>query len=150
MQQVLAADGLGLKVFDAYRPQRAVDDFMRWAADPDDTTMKATYYPNVDKSDLIPKGYIAARSGHSRGSTVDVTLARLTDGRELDMGGPFDYFDPLSWPSSMRVTAAQYRNRMKLREVMTRHGFEPLREEWWHFTLRSEPYPDTYFDFPVR
>lgn len=150
VQQELAADGLGLKVFDAYRPQRAVDDFMRWAADPNDTATKAAYYPNVDKRELIPKGYIAERSGHSRGSTVDVTLVRLSDGRELDMGGSFDYFDPLSWPSSTQVTTAQHRNRMKLREVMMRHGFLPLKEEWWHFTLRDEPYPDTYFDFPIR
>jgi D-alanyl-D-alanine dipeptidase len=150
VQQELAADGLGLKVFDAYRPQRAVDAFMRWAADPDDVAMKSAYYPNVDKRDLIPKGYIAERSGHSRGSTVDLTLVRLSDGRELDMGGTFDYFDPLSWPSSTRVTVAQHRNRMRLREVMMRHGFVPLKEEWWHFTLRDEPYPDTYFDFPVR
>ncbi len=149
-EQELAADGLGLKVFDAYRPQRAVDDFMRWAADPNDIAMKVVYYPNVDKRELIPRGYIAERSGHSRGSTVDVTLVRLIDDRELDMGGSFDYFDPLSWPSSTSVTPVQHRNRMKLRRVMLRHGFVPLKEEWWHFTLRDEPYPDTYFDFPVR
>jgi D-alanyl-D-alanine dipeptidase len=150
VQHDLAADGLGLKVFDAYRPQRAVDDFMRWAADLDDIAMKATYYPKVDKQELIPSGYIAEHSGHSRGSTVDVTLVHLSDRRELDMGGSFDYFDPLSWPSSTSVTTAQHRNRMKLRGVMLRHGFQPLAEEWWHFTLRDEPYPDTYFDFPVR
>jgi len=150
VQQELAADSLGLKVFDAYRPQRAVDDFMAWAADPNDTAMKHTYYPDVDKTALIPDGYIAQRSGHSRGSTVDLTLVRRDSGEALDMGSPFDYFDPVSWPSSTSVTAAQHANRMKLRAVMVRHGFIPLEQEWWHFTLRDEPYPDRYFDFPVR
>ena len=149
VQRELAADGLALKVFDAYRPQRAVDDFVRWAQDPADAT-KDTYYPNVDKRALIPRGYIAERSGHSRGSTVDVTLVRLSDGVELDMGGSFDFFDLLSWPASTLVTPVQHGNRMKLRDAMLRHGFLPLQEEWWHFTLRDEPYPATYFDFPVQ
>jgi D-alanyl-D-alanine dipeptidase len=150
VQEELALRGLGLKVFDGYRPQRAVDAFMTWAADPDDTTMKAAYYPTVEKAALIPKGYIAERSGHSRGSTVDVTLVRLGTGAELDMGSPYDYFDPISWPSSTSVTEEQHDRRMELREVMLRHGFGPLEQEWWHFTLRDEPYPESYFDFVVR
>jgi D-alanyl-D-alanine dipeptidase len=150
VQQDLAAEGLGLKVFDGYRPQRAVDDFMRWAADPGATSMKAAYYPDVDKSELIPKGYIAERSGHSRGSTVDLTLIELATGEEVDMGSPFDFFDPVSWPSSTAVPESARANRMHLRELMLRHGFDPLEEEWWHFTLHDEPYPNSYFDFPVR
>jgi len=154
VQADLAKEGLGVKVFDAYRPQRAVDDFMRWAADPADTKMKSAYYPDLDKSVLIPQGYIAERSGHSRGSTVDLTLITLDNGEEmymeLDMGSPFDFFDPVSWPSSDLVTPVQHANRMKLREVMLRHGFKPLNEEWWHFTLADEPYPDRFFDFPIR
>ncbi len=150
VQDALRTEGLGLKVFDGYRPQRAVDDFMQWAADANDTAMKAAYYPSLDKSRLIPDGYIAEHSGHSRGSTVDVTLIRLASAEELDMGGPYDYFDPVSWPSSAAVSEAAHRNRMTLREIMIRHGFVPLEEEWWHFTLRDEPFPDTYFDFPLR
>lgn len=150
VQEDLSAEGLGLKLFDAYRPQRAVDDFLTWAADPDDTKMKAAYYPTLDKSVLVPNGYIAERSGHSRGSTVDVTLVRVATGAELDMGSPYDFFDPISWPSSALVTASQSANRRLLRETMQRHGFVPLEQEWWHFTLRNEPYPDTSFDFPVR
>jgi D-alanyl-D-alanine dipeptidase len=150
VQQALAGEGLGLKAFDAYRPQRAVDDFMRWAADPLAVHMKGSYYPNVDKSALIPQGYIAERSGHSRGSTIDLTLVDLSSGAELDMGSPYDYFDPLSWPTSEAVTPEQFRNRQRLRASMLEHGFRPLAEEWWHFTLENEPYPTTYFDFPVR
>lgn len=150
VQQSLAAEGLGLKVFDAYRPQRAVDHFMRWAADLDDQAMKAQYYPNVEKSALIPDGYIAERSGHSRASTVDLTLVDLATGAELDMGSGYDFFDLRSWPSSTEVSAEQQRNRQRLREAMLGQGFVPLEQEWWHFTLRDEPYPAEYFDFPVR
>jgi D-alanyl-D-alanine dipeptidase len=150
VQQDLSTQGLGLKVFDGYRPQRAVDDFMAWAADPDDTAMKAEHYPGLDKAVLVPNGYIAERSGHSRGSTIDLTLIRLDGGEELDMGSPYDFFGPVSWPASTSITEDERSNRMKLREVMLRHGFVPLETEWWHFTLRDEPYHDTYFDFPVR
>ena len=150
VQRELSAENLALKVFDGYRPQRAVDDFMRWAADSTDMRMKAAYYPAVEKSRLVPDGYIAARSGHSRGSTVDVTLIEADTGAELDMGSPWDFFDPISAPASNVVSQAARANRMKLRQVMLRHGFAPLEEEWWHFSLREEPYPDTYFDFPVR
>ena len=152
VQAELAAFGLGLKVFDAYRPQRAVDHFVRWAADLDDEKMKAAYYPRVEKQHLFRDGYIAARSGHSRGSTVDLTLVRLGGEapEELDMGTPWDFFGPESWPSSLVVTPQQRANRMLLQSLMVKHGFRPLAEEWWHFTLVDEPYPDRYFDFAVE
>jgi D-alanyl-D-alanine dipeptidase len=150
VQEELGTFGLGLKVFDAYRPQRGVNHFVRWAKDLNDTKMKASYYPDVLKSELFDKGYIAARSGHSRGSTVDLTLIDLATGKELDMGTGFDFFSPLSWPTSMEVTSQQRANRLLLRSIMLRHGFKPLAEEWWHFTLANEPYPTTYFDFLVR
>lgn len=150
VQQHLAPFGLGLKVFDCYRPQRAVDHFVRWAKDLNDTRQKARFYPDVIKSELFSRGYIASRSGHSRGSTVDLTLVDLATGRALDMGTPFDYFSPRSWPEDVQATPAQRAQRMLLRTVMHAHGFTPLHEEWWHFTLSSEPYPLTYFDLPVR
>ena len=150
VQQDLAYSNFALKFFDAYRPQQAVDYFVRWANDPDDIRMKAQYYPNVDKDELIPKGFIAAKSSHSRGSTVDVTIISLENGQELDMGTPFDLFDQKSWPSDTTVSVQQCANRQLLRSVMSKHGFAGLEEEWWHFTLFDEPYPDTYFDFPVK
>ena len=150
VQEELSSFGLGLKVFDGYRPQRAVNHFVRWARDLNDTTMKGSYYPNVQKSELFEKGYIAARSGHSRGSTVDLTLIDLATKKELDMGTDFDFFSPISWPTSIVPTAQQHANRLLLRSMMLRHGFRPLQEEWWHFTLENEPYPTTYFDFPIR
>jgi len=150
VQQDLAYSNFALKFFDAYRPQQAVDYFVRWANDPDDICMKAQYYPNVDKDELIPKGFIAAKSSHSRGSTVDVTIISLENGQELDMGTPFDLFDQKSWPSDTTVSVQQRANRQLLRSVMSKHGFAGLEEEWWHFTLFDEPYPDTYFDFPVK
>ena len=145
--------GLGLKVFDAYRPQRAVDHFVRWTKNPGDTRMKADFYPGEEKGNLFRDDYIAARSGHSRGSTLDVTLVSLrgaSAGRELDMGTGFDFFGPESWPDNPAMTAQQRANRMLLREVMKKHGFRPYAREWWHFTLEAEPFPSTYFDFPVE
>jgi D-alanyl-D-alanine dipeptidase len=152
VQKDLAAFGLGLKIFDAYRPQRAVDHFVRWAEDLDDTRMKAKYYPNVAKENLFRNGYIAAKSGHSRGSTVDLTIVSLGGGttEELDMGTGWDFFGPKSWPTSTDVTPQQRANRMLLQSLMARHGFRPLAEEWWHFTLLDEPYPETWFDFVIR
>ena len=150
IQIELGERGLGLKVFDAYRPQQAVDDFARWAEDINDTSTKAEYYPNIAKQDLFSLGYIAAQSGHSRGSTVALTLVELITGDELDMGAPWDLFDPISWPTSLEVSLPQKTNRETLREIMLRYGFNPLREEWWHFTLDDEPFPDTYFDFPIN
>lgn len=145
--------GYGIKVFDAYRPQSAVDHFVRWAKDLDDTLMKSKHYPGVDKKDLFKEGYIASKSGHSRGSTIDLTLFYLSGqhkGEQLDMGTIFDYFGPKSWPSSNSVTYDQKKNRMILREAMVNNGFKPLEEEWWHFTLKDEPFPKTYFDFPIK
>jgi D-alanyl-D-alanine dipeptidase len=153
VQKDLRPLGLDIKVYDAFRPQQAVDHFVRWAEDLSDTLMKPIYYPNVDKSELFERGYIAARSGHTRGSTLDLTLIHLEGpekGRELDMGTPWDHFDPAAWPSSDAVTEKQKENRMLLRKVMMDNGFKPLKEEWWHFTLEAEPYPDTYFDFVVK
>lgn len=142
--------GLGLKVFDCYRPKRAVADFAAWARDPVDQKRKAEQYPDVDKSRLFALGYIAERSGHSRGSTVDLTLVDARTGAELDMGSGYDLFDALSWPSDQRPSATARANRMLLQDVMVANGFRPLKEEWWHFTLNGEPYPETYFDFPVK
>ena len=162
--------GCRLKIYDAYRPQRAVDHFVEWAKQTDDTRMKAYFYPDLDKSVLFPQGYIAEKSGHSRGSTVDLTLFDMKTGKEVDMGGTFDWFGqeshpdwggdpetqeytgvfPAGTPEDRKISAAQFRNRMLLRSVMLKHGFKALDEEWWHFTLKDEPYPDTYFRHPVR
>ena len=149
VQQELGRFGLGLKVFDCFRPQTAVDDFVRWAADPADQAHRAEYYPRVDKSELFALGYIAARSGHSRGSTVDLTLVDLATREELDMGGGFDLFDTRSWPAEPGISAGQRAHRLLLQSVMGAHGFRPYEREWWHFTLNDEPYPETYFDFPI-
>ena len=144
------ARGYRLKIFDAYRPQTAVSHFVRWAQDPDDTRMKDCFYPELKKDVLFPMGFIAEYSGHSRGSTVDLTLVDMTAGKEVDMGGAFDYFGERSHADYRGITGEQYANRMLLRQAMLRHGFRPLETEWWHFTLDNEPYPDTYFTFPVR
>ena len=146
----LVSKGYRLKIFDAYRPQRAVTHFAEWAKKIDDTKMKEYFYPELDKSVLFKQGYIAYKSGHSRGSTVDLTLFDMSTERDADMGGTFDYFGKKSHPDYKGLTPAQYNNRMILREAMIKHGFKPLAEEWWHFTLKDEPYPDTYFDFPVK
>ena len=146
----LRAQGYRLVIYDAYRPQRAVDHFVRWAEDLTADAMKPIFYPEVDKAELFSRGFIAKRSGHSRGSTVDLTLLEEYTGMLLDMGGPFDYFGERSHPLYPGVTPAQHANRMLLRDAMLRRGFKPLNTEWWHFTLIDEPCPDTYFDFPVR
>ena len=150
VQAEVAAFGLGLKVFDAYRPQQAVDHFVRWAQDLDDTKMKAVFYPAVAKDILFSEGYISARSGHTRGSTIDLTLVDGDTGEELDMGSPWDFFDPVSWPSNLNLTAQARANRSLLAAAMTKHGFRAIRTEWWHFMLADEPFPDTYFDFPIK
>ncbi len=141
--------GFRLKIFDAYRPQKAVDHFVRWAKDYADIRMKEYFYPGLEKRELIPGGYIAEHSGHSRGSTVDLTLFDMKAGHDADMGGPFDFFGELSHPDYQGITREQYANRMLLREMMLRHGFRPLTTEWWHFTLENEPYGDTYFTFDI-
>ena len=146
----LKAQGYRLKIYDAYRPQKAVTHFMYWALDAEDARMKEYFYPELEKDVLFPLGYIAEHSGHSRGSTVDLTLFDMTTEKEVDMGGTFDYFGELSHPDYTGITEEQYANRMLLREAMLKHGFKPLAEEWWHFTLKDEPYPDTYFTFPVN
>lgn len=153
VQQQLAAGGMALKLFDGYRPQRAVDHFMAWTKDANDTINKPDYYPDLRKDQLVPGGYIAEKSGHTRGSTVDLTIVRLLDDgsyQELDMGSPWDFFGPISHPSSAAVPEQARVNRMLLRTLMMAAGYRPLEEEWWHFTLQDEPYPDTYFDFPVE
>jgi zinc D-Ala-D-Ala dipeptidase len=150
VQEELRAFGLGVKVFDCYRPARAVAHFVRWAREPADTLRRREFYPDIDKSRLFELGYIAERSGHSRGSTVDLTLVDLATARELDMGTPWDLFSTLSWPMEPSMTAQQRANRLLLRGIMGRHGFRPYDQEWWHFTLAAEPYPDTYFDVVVR
>ena len=144
------AQGYRLKVFDAYRPARAVRHFVLWGIEDLDQRMKPYFYPNLDKSVLFPQGYIAEHSGHSRGSTVDLTLFDMNTEKEVDMGGTFDFFGEESHPDYRGITDEQYNNRMILREAMLSHGFKPLAEEWWHFTLENEPYPETYFTFPVN
>ena len=160
--------GYRLKIYDAYRPQKSVDHFVRWAADIPDTLMKRYFYPDLDKSVLFVQGYIAKKSGHTRGSTVDLTLFDMATEKEVDMGGTFDWFGPESHPDfcgnpetgeytgdnhgleDSSITAEQFANRMILRQAMLRHGFKPFDCEWWHFTLKDEPFPDTYFTFPVK
>ena len=141
--------GYRLKVFDAYRPARAVKHFVLWGIEDTDIRMKPYFYPDLEKQALFAEGYIAKQSSHTRGSTVDLTLLDMQTGKELDMGGPFDFFSELSHPDFKGITEEQYDNRMMLQHVMVRNGFRPIDCEWWHFTLDQEPYPDTYFDFPV-
>ena len=140
--------GYQIKVFDAYRPARAVKYFILWGIEDQDLRMKPYFYPDLEKQELFAKGYIAKQSSHSRGSAVDITLLDMKTGKELDMGSPFDFFGPVSHPDCKDITEEQYRNRMLLQKVMVRNGFNTLDCEWWHFVLADEPYPDTYFDFP--
>ena len=142
--------GYGIKVFDAYRPQRAVDDFMQWIKAEKDTVMKHKYYPQLDKKNLVPQGYIAEKSGHSRGSTLDLSLVYLDGekkGQEVDMGGEWDYFGKRSNYDYPEISPKQKENRALLQKIMIKHGFLPYAEEWWHFTLAKEPFPIQYFDF---
>lgn len=150
VEERIAPIGLGLKIFDGYRPQPAVDYFLKWSKIAEDTLRKSQYYPNVPKDQLFESGYIAEKSGHSRGSAVDLTLYDLTTGKELDMGSPVDYFGEISHPNSNRVSPKQLKNREILRQAMIAQGFAPLETEWWHFVLIEEPFPDTYFRFPVK
>lgn len=143
--------GYRLKIFDAYRPQCAVDHFVRWADKIRELAMKEYFYPGIDKKRLFEEGFVALKSGHSRGSTVDLTLLDMATQKDLDVGGTFDYFGSLSWAENTEnITQEQASNRKMLRDMMISHGFHPLDEEWWHFTLDNEPYPDTYFTFPVN
>lgn len=145
----LEEQGYCIKIYDAYRPQCAVDDFVDWANDTSDTKMQEYFYPEVNKANLFSEGYIAYHSGHSRGSTVDLTIVDKATGEDVDMGGTFDYFGQVSHPDYTGITDEQYENRMILRDAMTSHGFKAITTEWWHFTLQNEPYPNTYFNFPV-
>ena len=145
----MLVQGYRLKVFDAYRPSRAVKHFVLWGIEDQDVRMKPYFYPELEKQELVSRGYVASKSSHSRGSTVDLTLLDMNTGKELDMGSPFDLFSEVSHPDYRGITQAQYENRMLLQRAMLRSGFEPIDCEWWHFTLGQEPYPDTYFDFPV-
>lgn len=141
--------GLSIKIFDSYRPQQAVNHFIRWARDLNDTINKSRFYPNVEKRFLFKEEYIATRSGHSRGSTLDITLVDINSCEELDMGSPYDFFGEESWVSHSEITVQQRANRMLLQSIMAKHGFRNYAKEWWHFTLRGEPFPETYFDFKV-
>ena len=145
----MLVQGYRLKIFDAYRPVSAVKHFVLWGIEDQDIRMKPYFYPELDKQDLFIKGYIAKRSSHSRGSAVDLTLLDMKTGKELDMGSPFDLFSEVAHPDCLSITDEQYENRMILQKVMIRNGFKPLDCEWWHFSLTDEPYPDTYFEFPV-
>ena len=145
----MVVQGYRLKVFDAYRPACAVKHFVLWGIEDQDLRMKPYFYPELEKQELFAKGYIAKQSSHSRGSTVDLTLLDMRTGKELDMGSPFDLFSEVSHPDYRGITEEQYANRMLLQHAMRRCGFRPFDCEWWHFTLENEPYPDTYFEFPV-
>ena len=150
VQDELALKKLGLKIYDAYRPQTAVNHFVKWARVMSDTIMKKQYYPEVNKHHLFKKGYISSKSGHSRGSTVDLTIINLETGEELDMGSPYDFFGVSSHITYENLSDHQKENRQLLQTVMKKHGFRPYSKEWWHFTLRGEPFPKTFFDFPVK
>lgn len=150
IQAILKKEGLSLKVFDAYRPQQAVNHFVRWAKVLNDTLMKNEYYPKVPKSQLFQLGFIASKSGHTRGSTVDITLVNIKTGKELDMGSTYDFFGEESHPFYKKITKKQQKNRLFLRKIMLENGFNPYDNEWWHFTLKNEPFPDTYFNFPIE
>ena len=145
----MIVQGYRLKIFDAYRPACAVRHFVLWGIEDQDIRMKPYFYPDLQKHELFSKGYVAKQSSHSRGSTVDLTLLDMSTGKELDMGSPFDLFSPISHPDCRDITEEQYENRMCLQRAMVRGGFIPMDCEWWHFTLKNEPYPDTYFEFPV-
>lgn len=142
--------GYHLKVYDCYRPQMAVNAFIHWSQDLDDKRMKKQYYPSVRKASLFQKGYIAKYSGHSRGSTVDLTLVKQGQTHSIDMGTRFDFFDRSSRAFYSGLTLEQRHNRLLLRRLMIKHGFKPYNKEWWHFTLKNEPYPKNYFNFKVR
>lgn len=150
VQDELEQQNLCLKVYDGYRPQRAVNHFMVWAKDLNDTINKHIFYPNVYKKDLFKDGYIASHSGHSKGSTLDLTIIDGNTGEPLDMGSPYDFFGHQSWVNYDGITETQKANRQLLQTVMLKHGFRNYSKEWWHFTLKNEPFPGTYFDFPIK
>jgi D-alanyl-D-alanine dipeptidase/L,D-peptidoglycan transpeptidase YkuD (ErfK/YbiS/YcfS/YnhG family) len=147
--RILRRAGCGIKIYDAYRPVGAVNHFVRWSKELSDVKMKEIFYPGMNKANLFKEGYIASKSGHSRGSAVDLAITDASAGLDIDMGSPFDFFGEMSHSYSKRVTDEQYAHRKILRDAMIQAGFIPLKTEWWHFALKDEPYPKTYFDFPV-
>jgi D-alanyl-D-alanine dipeptidase len=144
-----ASLGFGLLLWDGYRPQRAVDCFLQWAEQPEDGRTKLRHYPNIERAEMFASGYVAAKSGHSRGSTVDLTLYHLATGELAPMGGDYDLMDPVSHHGAPGITEIEAANRRDLQSIMTACGFDSYAREWWHYTLKDEPYPDTYFDFPI-
>lgn len=150
VQDELERIGFGLLIYDAYRPQKATDHFIRWSDDLADTLMKGDFYPNIDKKELFKLGYISKKSGHSRGSTVDLTIVSLKTKHILNMGSPYDLFDEKSHIEYPNITKNQRALRLLLKRRMEKHGFKSYEKEWWHFTLKNEPFPDTYFDFPIE
>ena len=148
-QESAASLGFGLLVWDGYRPQRAVDSFLRWSKQPEDGRTKLRHYPKIDRAEIFNRGYVAARSGHTRGSAVDLTLYHLTTGELASMGGDHDLMDSVSHHGAEGITPLEAANRRHLRSVMESSGFSSYDCEWWHYTLHDEPYPDTYFDFLI-
>jgi D-alanyl-D-alanine dipeptidase len=148
-QKQAAELGAGLLLWDGYRPQRAVDRFVQWSREPEDGRTKSKHYPNINRSDMIPKGYVAARSGHSRGGAIDLTLYRTAANELVPMGGDFDLMDAVSHHGAEGIKPAETENRWLLRSIMESSGFNSYEYEWWHYSLKNEPYPDTYFDFPI-
>ena len=146
----LHKNDLILKVFDAYRPQKALDHIVKWARDVNDTLMKKYFYPGIDKAQLIPDGYIAERSAHTRGSALDLTIVSMNSGCDLDMGTPFDFLGEQANHGSVSISTEQTANRKILKDAMEYAGFAPYDQEWWHYIFIKEPYPDTYFDFPFK
>ncbi|WP_339256425.1 M15 family metallopeptidase [Paenibacillus sp. FSL P2-0136] len=146
----LEQKGYILRVYDAYRPQQAVNHFVRWSQDAGDLKMKAQYYPKLDKRNLFKLGFIAKKSGHSRGSTIDLTLAQKSTGKLVDMGSPYDFFGEISYYNTNLISSTQHANRKLLKDAMVKQGFKPYAKEWWHFTLIKEPYPKQYFNFKVE
>lgn len=150
VQDELTHYDLSIMIYDSYRPQTAVNHFVGWAKVLNDTINKRAFYPNVDKRNLFKEGYIASKSGHTRGSTLDIALVDINTSEPLDMGSTYDFFGKESWVENDELTAQQRANRMLLQTIMLKHGFRNYPKEWWHFTLRNEPFPETYFDFPVN
>lgn len=149
VQKKLLSKNMSLKVFDCYRPQTAVNDFVAWSKDAHDQKMKNLHYPNINKADFFTLGYVSANSSHTRGSTADLTIVDLDNHQELDMGTCFDFMDELSHTLSSNISAQAMQNRLLLKNLMEQAGFVGFDKEWWHFTLKNEPYPDTYFDFLI-
>jgi len=150
VHEELGEAGYALKIFDAYRPKKAVQQFMTWAKDAEDTKMKDIFYPKVDKTKVFKLGYVASRSGHSRGSTVDLTIVEQDSGEEIDMGSPYDFFGEISSHGTKQITASQTANRNLLKHAMEKYGFKAYSKEWWHYTLKKEPFPNSYYDFDVE